>query len=222
MSQKPPFLPLCCEGDGSAQPSAPAALGIGGEVSKPRGHSWESVSTDENISTPSPVARARQAGAGARFGRTSSFVQKEKCWSPSIRDSGLFLSGGDEICPWETTTLTINAAYEILMLNRASLDEVCIVMIPPITGELIESMRWTAEPSSICRGFDQPSHYRRTSSLTTAWLQRCAGQGIWWEVANEGPSWLQIQLFAKPQIKQTSINKARKVRTRSITANLER
>lgn len=34
-----------------------------------------------------------------------------------------------------------NAAHEILILNKASPDEACIVMIPPIMGELIESMR---------------------------------------------------------------------------------
>ena len=49
--------------------------------------------------------------------------------------------GGDGICLWEMTTRTINAAYEMVMLHRALLDEVCVVMIPPIMGELIESMR---------------------------------------------------------------------------------
>jgi len=67
VSQKHPLLPLCCDGDGSAQPSARAAPGVGGAVSKPRSHRWESASTDDIISIPSPVARAPQAGAGARF-----------------------------------------------------------------------------------------------------------------------------------------------------------
>lgn len=92
---------------------------------------WKAFPRVKTSPTPSPVARA---GASARFGRSSLFVQKEKCWSLSSRLSGRVQGMGRLGLPARN-----NPTDDILTLDRAVPGAARAVTIPPITGELTES-----------------------------------------------------------------------------------
>lgn len=146
---------------GTAQPR--------GEVSKPRSHLWESISMGENISSS--------------FSSGSGWCQRRIWQKQLVYSEGKMLERelvALRSCLEETDLPVRNnpTNNDILMLNRAVLDEARTVTIPPITGELIEA-RWTLRVCPAQSVPPDPSHSLRSPCR--------AGQGIWCKVANEGP-----------------------------------